>query len=106
MLGSATEQQFLKRLFADHAANGFHAAAYKHVPLVEANPLAGLANNVGSTAQVCRAAIATGVRQVVDFYRQGCASQQRDGSLQASGRTGAAGPCRRGHSHLFFNGPF
>ena len=43
----------------------FHAAAYKHVPLVEANPLAGLANNVGSTFQVCRAALSTGVRQVV-----------------------------------------
>ena len=43
----------------------FHAAAYKHVPLVEANPLAGLANNVGSTVQVCRAALATGVSQVV-----------------------------------------
>ena len=106
VLGSATEQQFLKRLFADHAVQMvFHAAAYKHVPLVEANPLAGLANNVGSTAQVCRAAIATGKRWFY-FYRQGCASQQRDGSLQASGRTGAAGPCRRGHSHLFFNGPF
>ena len=38
----------------------FHAAAYKHVPLVEANPLAGLANNVGSTHQVCRAAVAAG----------------------------------------------
>ena len=44
---------------------GSHAAAYKHVPLVEANPLAGLANNVGSTDQVCRAAVANGVGQVV-----------------------------------------
>ena len=43
----------------------FHAAAYKHVPLVEANPLAGLANNVLSTNQVCCAAIASGVGQVV-----------------------------------------
>ena len=43
----------------------FHAAAYKHVPLVEVNPLAGLSNNVRSTAQVCRAAVSTGVRQVV-----------------------------------------
>ena len=43
----------------------FHAAAYKHVPLVEANPLAGLANNVGSTAQLCRAAMETSVHQVV-----------------------------------------
>ena len=42
-----------------------HAAAYKHVPLVEANPLASLANNVCSTDQLCRAAVANGVGQVV-----------------------------------------
>ena len=66
VLGSATDPQLLQRLFADQAVQlVFHAAAYKHVPLVEANPLAGLANNVGSTDQVCRAAVATGVAQVV-----------------------------------------
>ena len=66
VLGSATQPELLHRLFADEAVElVFHAAAYKHVPLVEANPLAGLSNNVGSTAEVCRAAIATGVRQVV-----------------------------------------
>ena len=66
VLGSATEPQLLQRLFFDNAVElVFHAAAYKHVPLVEANPLAGLANNVCSTHQVCCAAEATGVRQVV-----------------------------------------
>ena len=62
---SATDPQLLQRLFADQAVQlVFHAAAYKHVPLM-GNPLAGLANNVGSTDQVCRAAVATGVGQVV-----------------------------------------
>ncbi len=66
VLGSATDSPLLQRLFADECVElVFHAAAYKHVPLVEANPLAGLANNVGSTVQVCRAAVATDVRQVV-----------------------------------------
>ena len=66
VLGSATDRQLLQRLFADQEVQlVFHAAAYKHVPLVEANPLAGLANNVGSTIQVCRTALATGVNQVV-----------------------------------------
>ena len=52
VLGSATDPQLLQRLFAEQAVQlVFHAAAYKHVPLVEANPLAGLANNVGSTDQ-------------------------------------------------------
>ena len=66
VLGSATDPQLLQCLFSDQAVElVFHAAAYKHVPLVEANPLAGLANNVGSTDQVCRAAVASGVGQVV-----------------------------------------
>ena len=66
VLGSATDSQLLHRLFSDQAVElVFHAAAYKHVPLVEANPLAGLANNVGSTHQVCRAAVSSGVAQVV-----------------------------------------
>ena len=66
VLGSATDFVLLRRLF-DHESVElvFHAAAYKHVPLVETNPLAGLANNVGSTHQVCSAAVATSVRQVV-----------------------------------------
>jgi FlaA1/EpsC-like NDP-sugar epimerase len=31
----------------------FHAAAYKHVPLVEANPISGLRNNVFGTLHCC-----------------------------------------------------
>jgi FlaA1/EpsC-like NDP-sugar epimerase len=56
----------LLRLFEVHGVQTvFHAAAYKHVPLVEANPLAGLANNVGSTRVVCRAAMLAGVSELV-----------------------------------------
>ena len=66
VLGSATDPQLLKALFTYEGVElVFHTAAYKHVPIVEANPLAGLANNVGSTAEVCRAAVTAGVRQVV-----------------------------------------
>ena len=66
VLGSATDFQLLHRLFADQGVKlVFHAAAYKHVPLVEANPLAGLTNNVMSTHQVCRAAVASCVDQVL-----------------------------------------
>ena len=66
VLGNTADSVLVHRLFAQHDVQTvFHAAAYKHVPLVESNPLAGLANNVGGTVQVCRAAVATGVRQVV-----------------------------------------
>ena len=66
VLGSATDLKLLQRVFSNKRVDIiFHAAAYKHVPLVEVNPLAGLDNNVVSTVRVCAAAIANGVRQVV-----------------------------------------
>ena len=66
VLGSAADPALVQRLFAGHGVQTvFHAAAYKHVPLVEANPLAGLANNVGSTRVVCQAAMASGVSELV-----------------------------------------
>ena len=34
----------------------FHAAAYKHVPLLEQNPLQGIENNIISTFSICKAA--------------------------------------------------
>lgn len=43
----------------------YHAAAYKHVPLVEHNPAEGLANNVLGTLNVARAAIETGAGHFV-----------------------------------------
>lgn len=43
----------------------YHAAAYKHVPLVEANPVRGLQNNVFGTLHSVLAAEAAGVRRFV-----------------------------------------
>jgi FlaA1/EpsC-like NDP-sugar epimerase len=66
VLGSAADLPLVERLFLEYSVNVvFHAAAYKHVPLVESNPLAGLANNVLSTRVVCLAAQRCGLRQMV-----------------------------------------
>jgi FlaA1/EpsC-like NDP-sugar epimerase len=43
----------------------FHAAAYKHVPLVEANPISGLCNNVMSTLHCCLEAERVGVSRFI-----------------------------------------
>ncbi len=66
ILGSATDAALVTRVFKDLGVEVvFHAAAYKHVPLVEANPLQGLANNILSTKTICSVAEQCGIRQVV-----------------------------------------
>lgn len=43
----------------------YHAAAYKHVPMVESNPGSGVINNVLGTMNMARAAMATSVERFV-----------------------------------------
>jgi FlaA1/EpsC-like NDP-sugar epimerase len=43
----------------------YHAAAYKHVPLVEVNPIAGLRNNIFSTNNCALAAETIGVKRFI-----------------------------------------
>ena len=50
VLGSITNPALLERLFKHKDIQTiYHAAAYKHVPLVEENPVAGLNNNIFGT---------------------------------------------------------
>ena len=66
VLGSAADAGLVERCFKENCVEVvFHAAAYKHVPLVESNPLAGLSNNVVSTRVVCEAARRCGSRKLV-----------------------------------------
>jgi FlaA1/EpsC-like NDP-sugar epimerase len=43
----------------------FHAAAYKHVPMLEANPLQAVANNVLATRAIAEVAVQFGVQRFV-----------------------------------------
>lgn len=57
ILGNVSDQQLLNNIFEDHNINTiFHAAAYKHVPLVEENICAGVSNNVLGTNSVINVA--------------------------------------------------
>lgn len=58
ILGSVQEQKQLERVIAKYTVHTiYHAAAYKHVPLVESNPIEGLKNNAIGTANCLNAAI-------------------------------------------------
>ncbi|MBF9035144.1 polysaccharide biosynthesis protein [Rhodobacterales bacterium HKCCE2091] len=66
VLGSVGDEAMVARLLARHDIGVvLHAAAYKHVPLVEANPAAGLSNNVIGTEVLVRAAAAASVGRFV-----------------------------------------
>lgn len=66
VLGSATDARMARMVMRDNAVQVVvHAAAYKHVPLVEANPIAGLANNVLGTRTMGDAANEAGVERFV-----------------------------------------
>jgi FlaA1/EpsC-like NDP-sugar epimerase len=66
VLGSVTDARLVRKVLGAHRVDVvLHAAAYKHVPLVEANPLAGLANNVLGTATLAREAREAGVGRFI-----------------------------------------
>ena len=66
VLGSVDNEALVIETLRRHAIQTiFHAAAYKHVPIVEANPITGLANNVFGTEVVARSAQSCGVERVV-----------------------------------------
>ncbi|RYF50788.1 MAG: polysaccharide biosynthesis protein, partial [Cytophagaceae bacterium] len=66
LLGSVTDARRINEvLLAWTPDMVFHAAAYKHVPLVEHNPLEGLRNNVIGTLRVAELAASAGVKDFV-----------------------------------------
>ncbi|MFO0678088.1 MAG: nucleoside-diphosphate sugar epimerase/dehydratase [Polyangiaceae bacterium] len=63
VLGSLLDERVVRETLAAHRPEiVLHAAAYKHVFLVESNPLQGIVNNVLSTKIIAEAAVEHGVR--------------------------------------------
>ena len=66
ILGSVTNQDKLDIVFKSFNVQIiFHAAAYKHVPLVESNPIEGIWNNIIGTWRCAQAAVNSNVDKFI-----------------------------------------
>jgi FlaA1/EpsC-like NDP-sugar epimerase len=66
VLGSVTDASLMRRAIRSHGVQVlYHAAAHKHVPLVEANVLEGIHNNVFGTLTVARTAAEENIESFV-----------------------------------------
>jgi len=65
-LASVRDSDLLRKIFRAHQPNTvFHAAAYKHVPLVEQNPTEGIRNNVFGTFTCAQVSLECGVSNFI-----------------------------------------
>jgi len=65
-LASVRDSDLLRKIFRAHQPNTiFHAAAYKHVPLVEQNPIEGIRNNVFGTLACAQVGLECGVNNFI-----------------------------------------
>ena len=66
LLADVTDKKRINSIFVKHKPEYvFHAAAYKHVPLVEENPCAGIYNNIGGTLNMAEQSIIHHVEKFV-----------------------------------------
>ncbi|EEP91693.1 TrsG protein-like protein [Yersinia kristensenii ATCC 33638] len=66
LLGSVQSEKRLVQIMSSFQVNTvYHAAAYKHVPLVENNVIEGVKNNIFGTLYCAKAAIKSGVEKFV-----------------------------------------
>ena len=66
VLADCKEEERMREVFAEHRPTVvFHAAAYKHVGLMETNPVEAVRNNALATRVMCRVAGDAGVRTFV-----------------------------------------
>lgn len=66
LLASVQDEERMREIMSTwHPETLYHAAAYKHVPLVEHNPAEGIKNNVLGTLRTARAAAENGVSDFV-----------------------------------------
>ncbi len=103
ILASVKDEHQLKKLFSQWSIDTiYHAAAYKHVPLVECNPIEGVQNNVIGTFNLANLAQSKGVKNFVLISTDkavrptnvmGASKRFAELILQALANNNAAGTC-------------
>ncbi len=101
-LGSVLDSVLIRKLLVENSVHTiYHAAAYKHVPIIERNPSLGVLNNTFGTWTVAKAAIAAGVERMVLISTDkavrpssvmGASKRLAEMILQSLASTGAKGP--------------
>ena len=87
-----TNQRIFENIFINNKVDViFHCAAYKHVPLVEVNPINGIYNNVFSTINLCNIASKFKLKKVILI--------SSDKAVRPTNIMGASKDC----VNLFFN---
>ncbi|KGG16323.1 UDP-N-acetylglucosamine 4,6-dehydratase [Prochlorococcus sp. MIT 0602] len=66
LLGDAKDETLLRKIFNTYNIDiVYHSAAYKHVPIVEENPIEGIINNVISTYILCEIVSEFSVKKMI-----------------------------------------
>ena len=66
IIGDMKDREYVRHILSrTHADVIFHCAAYKHVPMMEENPVAVIQNNVFGTKNLCDAALEAGTGRFV-----------------------------------------
>jgi len=68
IVGDIRDEKKVERVFKEHDIDTiFHAAAYKHVPLMEANPREAILNNIYGTKVLAQRSAKSGVKRFINI---------------------------------------